>query len=260
MARGLRDGQGEAVVEGSIFRSLRGGMSQLVERLTEEVDVETGVEIRGVRGSDGRYVLERAAGAPIEADAVLLAVPAFVAADQLRGLAPEASDALGEIPYVSVASVVTVHEPGSVEVTGSGMLVAGGGARVVKAVTYVSNKWPHLADDRIVLRSSVGRRGQEEPVGWDEDRLVDAVLDDLGDLVGVEGCPAAIEVTRWERALPQYETAHLDRLDRIERALAAHPRVRLAGAAYRGVGISACVRDARTVADRLVAEITGRPA
>lgn len=259
MARGLRDGQREPAADGSIFRSLRGGMSQLVERLVEEVDIETGVEIRTVREADDRYVLEPAAGAAIEADAVLLAVPAFAAADQLRALAPEASDALGEIPYVSVASVITVHEPGSVEVTGSGMLVAGGGAHVVKAVTYVSNKWPHLADDRIVLRSSVGRRGHQEPVGWDEDRLVDAVLDDLGELVGVEGRPAAVEVTRWERALPQYEPAHLDRLDRIERALAPHPRVRLAGAAYRGVGISACVRDARTVADRLVAEVTGRP-
>lgn len=260
MARGLRDERREPATDGSIFRSLRGGMSQLVVRLTEEVDVETGVEIRTVRESDGRYVLEPAGGDPIEVDAVLLAVPAFAAAEQVRGLAPEASDALREIPYVSVASVITVHEPASAGMTGSGMLVAGGGTRVVKAVTYVSNKWPHLADDRIVLRSSVGRRGREEPVGWDEDRLVDAVLDDLGDLVGVEGRPTAVEVTRWERALPQYETTHLDRLDRIDRALAAHPRVRLAGAAYRGVGISACVRDARTVADRLVAEVTGRSA
>lgn len=261
LARGLRADLGEASVGGSIFRSLRGGLNQLVRRLVEEVEVETRTPIRLVERAGGRYALRRAFGDPIEVDAVVLAVPAFAAGALLRDLAPEASDAMREIPYVSVASVLTVHEPDSVELSGSGMLVTHGASRAVKAVTYVSNKWPQLIrDDRVVLRSSVGRRDQPEPLDWDDDRLVDTVLEDLRDLVDIRRSPTAVEVTRWQRALPQYEPSHLDRLGRIDRAVATLPRLAVAGAAYRGVGVSACVRDGRLAAAQVAGEITSVPA
>ncbi len=269
LARGLRattsDATSDDRAEGSVFRSLRGGMSRLIERLGEEVRVETRTPVRLVgrsgSGSGSGYVLERATGDPVEVDALILAVPAFVAGALLRDVAPEASETLHQIPYVSVASIITVHEPGSVEVTGSGMLVPHGGSRAVKAVTYVSNKWEHLVDDdRVVLRSSVGRRGAEEAVAWEDERLVDTVLRDLRDLVGVHRSPTEVEITRWERALPQYETDHLDRLARLDRALAIHQRLALAGAAYRGVGISACVQDGRRAATRIASALSSVPA
>lgn len=253
LARGLRrtgqrGAQGSA---GSIFRALRGGFATLVERLAEHVDVAMPVPIRLIEREGDRFALRAGGDETYPADLVIVAVPAYVAGTLLRELVPAASEALREIPYVSVANVITVHAAGSVELRGSGMLVPEGEAEVVKALSYVSNKWPHLAPDgRIVIRSSVGRRGAEDPVGWDDERLIAWVLDDLGDLLGLDGQPTAVEITRWDRAIPQYEPAHLDRLDRLHRALADHPRIAVAGAAYAGVGITACVQDARDAAER----------
>lgn len=257
LARGLRSTASGSAEEGSVFRSLRGGMSRLVERLAEEVCVETGTSVDLIHRSGGSYVLRRRSGDPVEAQGVIVALPAFAAAEVIGELAPDAADVLHEIPYVSVATVITVHEAGTVEVAGSGMLIPQGESRLVKAITYVSNKWPHVVgDDRVVLRSSVGRRGDEEAVGWGDERLVDAVLADLREILGVRAAPVDVAITRWDDALPQYEPGHLGRLARIDRALDSEPRLRLAGAAYGGVGVATCVRDGRRAAEEVTSAIS----
>ena len=59
-------------------------------------------------------------------------------------------------------------------------------------------------------------------------------------------------MSRWPDAFAQYEPGHLDRVDRIEAALRGDmPGVVVAGAAYRGVGIPACVASARRAAAAL---------
>lgn len=65
--------------------------------------------------------------------------------------------------------------------------------------------------------------------------------------------PLATKIVRFERAIPQYCVGHLDHVARIDEALAALPRLHLAGAAYRGVGVAACIRDGTAVAQRVVA-------
>ena len=63
-------------------------------------------------------------------------------------------------------------------------------------------------------------------------------------------------VTRWPNGFAQYRPGHLDRVAAIEAALAADaPGLLVAGAAYRGVGIPACIRAASQVADRAVSRV-----
>ena len=49
--------------------------------------------------------------------------------------------------------------------------------------------------------------------------------------------------------MPQYQVGHLETVAAIERRLAGHPGLALAGSAYRGVGISDCVRSGEDAAD-----------
>ena len=58
-------------------------------------------------------------------------------------------------------------------------------------------------------------------------------------------------VTRWGGALPQYNVGHLERVAAIRAAVAAQPGLAVAGAAYDGVGIPACVATARAAADSI---------
>lgn len=241
------------------FVTIRGGLTRLVDRLVRTappggapVTVSRSTPVRLVEAGRNGYVARLPGGEQVFADAVVLAVPTYVAAAVLRPVLPDAVGALREIPYVSVATIILVYPPGTALPPGSGMVVPATAGRLVKAATWVSAKWPHLTPGgEVVVRASVGRRGDEEALRLDDAELARAVHEDLCDLVGVSARPCAWLVTRWERAVPQYEPAHLDRLDRVQRALAAHPRLALAGAGYQGVGISACVQQAHAAARRI---------
>jgi oxygen-dependent protoporphyrinogen oxidase len=72
-------------------------------------------------------------------------------------------------------------------------------------------------------------------------------------MVGQLPPPAGTVVQRWGGALPQYAPGHPDRIERIRATLAAnHPTLALAGAAYDGVGIAACVRSGEAAAEEIV--------
>ena len=60
-------------------------------------------------------------------------------------------------------------------------------------------------------------------------------------------------MTRWGGGLPQYNVGHVDRVARIRAAVEGQPGLAVAGAAYDGVGIPACVATARAAVTRVLA-------
>ena len=128
--------------------------------------------------------------------------------------------------------------------TGSGFLVPPVDGRSVKAVTFSSTKWgwyAGAAPGLVVVRASVGRMGEEAVLQRDDADLVDLVLADLTDALGVTDPPLDARVTRWGGGLPQYTVGHRGRVERIRAAVAELPGLAVAGAAYDGVGVPACV-------------------
>jgi oxygen-dependent protoporphyrinogen oxidase len=57
--------------------------------------------------------------------------------------------------------------------------------------------------------------------------------------------------------MPQYVLGHLERVERIERAVSAHPGLAVAGAAYRGVGVPDCIRSGELAAESLAHALAG---
>jgi oxygen-dependent protoporphyrinogen oxidase len=241
---------------GPVFYAHPGGMERLVDALVAHLgpaDVRLGAAVEAIvptdrRGGGAAYRLEPAG---VDADGVVVAVPAPAAATMLADAAPDAAALLRGIEYASVA-LVTLAFPSSavarpLEV--SGYLVPRREGRLTTAVSWASSKWAHLGGDQVVVRASAGRFGDRRAMDLDDGALVAAVLDELAEATGVEGPPAEVRVSRWSDSFPQYTPGHLDRVDRLERSVAARlPGVRLAGAAYRGVGIPACVRAGREAA------------
>jgi oxygen-dependent protoporphyrinogen oxidase len=94
----------------------------------------------------------------------------------------------------------------------------------------------------------MGRFGDDRPGHMSDDEIVRRVLDDLGPMMRLRSQPTDAVVTRWPAAFPQYAPGHLERVSSIERAVAQLPGLALAGAAYRGVGIPACIASGRRAA------------
>jgi oxygen-dependent protoporphyrinogen oxidase len=104
----------------------------------------------------------------------------------------------------------------------------------------------------VILRASAGRFGDERALELDEGELVDRLRADLGTTMGLDGEPTEVRVTRWPSSFPQYVPGHLQRVARIEDAVAAEaPGIIVTGAAFRGVGLPACIRQGREAAAQL---------
>ncbi|RJK92987.1 protoporphyrinogen oxidase [Vallicoccus soli] len=268
---------------GPVFAGVRGGVGRLPAAVARAsgAQVRTGAAVRGLRRTPGGWELVVGpASAPevVRADAVVLAVPAPAAARLLAPLVPAAAAEVGHVPYASVA-LVTAAFPAAVlgegsgggpgggsgggsggGLVGSGLLVPPVERRLVKAATFSSRKWGWVGEGSgtVVLRTSVGRAGDERDLQRDDAELAAAALADLAEVTGAPGLrtrPLDVVVTRWGGGLPQYAVGHLARVRRVRAALEPHPGLALAGAAYDGVGVPACVASGRAAAARVVAAL-----
>jgi oxygen-dependent protoporphyrinogen oxidase len=268
-----------------VFTTLAGGLGTLPEALARSCGaaVRTGAMVRElVRTEHGWRLTVGSAHAPeqIDADAVILAIPARPASRLLGHVdgpqASAAASALAGIGYASMA-IVTLAYPTSAfpqAISGSGYLVPAVDGRPVKAVTFSTVKWPHLATPPArprpaavggagalhVVRCSIGRIGEEGVLQRDDGDLAELAAADLAAATGVAGRPVVARVTRWGGGLPQYEVGHLDRVRRIREQVAALPGLAVCGAAYDGIGIPACIASARLAAGQVLAQLRTRPA
>ena len=125
----------------------------------------------------------------------------------------------------------------------------------MKAATFSTLKWPHLAAQAPVhiVRCSLGRSGDVAVLQRDDEDLADLAAAELAGALGITAAPVAQRVSRWGGGLPQYNVGHLDRVAAIRAAVAGQPGLAVAGAAYDGVGIPACVATARSAASQVTA-------
>ena len=241
---------------GPVFATLADGVASLPHALVDALPAGA-VRLRTPahslrRGADGFELTVGADREVLPADAVVLTVPAGKAARLLAEVAPDAVEPLEGIPYASMA-VVAMAFPGQDLADGSGLLVPPVTGRLVKGVTISSQKWPHLdADGLLRVRSSVGRYLEEEQLQRPDDELTAAVVAEVAELLDLDRPePVETHLVRWGGGLPQYLVGHLDRVAQVRGAVDAVPALAVAGAAYDGVGVPACIRSARTAVARL---------
>ncbi|WP_433500515.1 protoporphyrinogen oxidase [Sphaerimonospora sp. CA-214678] len=251
---------------GPVFATLKHGMGSLPQAVAKAsgADVRTGTMARElVRTETGWRLIagptrEEEA---IDADAVILAVPARPASRLLEREVPGAAAELARIEYSSMA-VVTLAYPRTAfprMPRGSGYLVPAVEGRPVKAATFATTKWPHLAEagrDLVIVRCSIGRLGEEKILQRDDAELAALAMDEMTEITGVRGLPVDRRVTRWGGSLPQYDVGHLDRVARARAAVVAQPGLAVCGAAYDGVGVPACAATGRAAADRVLEHLS----
>ncbi len=281
-ARSTSFDRSSANPSGPAFWSLRESTASLADRLGEALDrrgvtVLTGVRADALRAgaaSNGlpRWTVElggtsasRKGRSTVEADGVVLAVDAPEASRLLRPLAPASASLLADIDYSSVA-VITVCVPEDAigaDLPGTGFLVprastVEGRHALMTGCTYLSRKWPHLGRPGDELfRVSTGRSGDDRHRDLDDDELAAAAFGELSAILDLHGAPTEVRVTRWDQAFPQYRVGHLIRVATVEKAVAALGGVAVAGSAFRGVGIPACIASGRAAAGAVVEALGG---
>lgn len=253
----LRQGQaqkgGTSGARYSLFLSFDRGMQVLVDALAQ-VNADIRLNTRAERLKlDGRtWTITTNTGEQIEADAVCLAVPAYLAASLLDG---HLAEKLTQIKYASTATINFAYKRSDIghPLNGFGFVVPFIEKRSLLACTFSSVKFSGRApENHVLLRAFAGGALQPETFALDESTMAARVETDLRELLGITSKPLFTEVAKWERSMPQYEVGHLDRIAEIENEVNKLPGLALAGNSYRGAGIPDCIRSGQTAAESIL--------
>ena len=253
---------------GPAFSSVTGGLARFADQVTRllgerGVRVVLGFAVERLErpdrsGGSGRvrpgWSVVTGTGARFAADAVVVAVPPGPAASLLEPHAATSAARLGGITSASVAMICLAYRAAEVgnPLDGSGFLVSRRDRRLMTACSWASSKWPDVAaPGMVVLRVSAGRTGDGRALALSDDLLVAKLHQELAPALGITGEPVARHVTRWVDAFPQYASGHAEVVAAVEHGLPAGLEV--AGAAYQGVGVPACIGSGRAAARRALA-------
>ena len=230
------------------FRSFAGGMADIVDALLARLGsaVRTAMGVTGIAPARRGYRLTLTGGSVVEADGVVLALPAWAAVRFVAGLGVAAARRLDDVIYYPSVTVSLAYEENRIagKLEGTGFISAGESGAPVRACTYASLKYPGRAPRGFaLLRAFVAPvDGDPAPVAHRE----------LAKILGITSAPLWSRAFHWTRGLPRYKPRHAERVAEVRRLLCRLPPLEIAGAGVDGAGVSACVKSGREAAQRLL--------
>jgi len=256
-----------------LFITLKGGLEQLTTKLTEYLEptrTYLGRRVAGIElapgGPDGpadscsrRYQIHLEGGVSLEADAIVLAMPAYESGTLVSRLDPVSGELLSAIPYSSSMTVSLGFGAGAKEQLppGFGFLVPRKENRRMLACTFVHRKFSHRAPhDMALLRCFLGGSRDGGVLDLPDGEVMAVVRQELKEILNFSAEPRFWRIHRWPASMAQYVVGHAERIQKLQRRLADLPGLYLAGNGYAGIGISDCIRTGKAAAERAL-EIVG---
>lgn len=242
-----------------LFLAPQQGMQALTDRLAAALPagtISTGIEVTSLRPmpSGGAWGVSTSGSPEACFEGAVLAVPAGAAAKLTAGFDPALSGLLGGIEYAGATIVCLGYrrEQTSRPIDGFGVVIPHVEGRHALAVSFASHKFPGRAPEGCELaRVFFGGALQPETGELPDSELIRLAVQELRSFVGLQGEPLLVEIARWGGCMPQYHIGHQQRVGEIERLVAGHGGLVLAGAAYRGVGVPQCIASGREAAQSL---------
>jgi len=244
------------------LHTLQGGVGTLTGRMAELLGdrLQTEAPVEGLeQRRDGAWLVH-GPGGTVEADAVVLACPADVQARLVRGLDPEAAEALDAIPYAPIAVVITASPAGSWDHNpdGFGVLVApesreGG----VLGTLFTSCVFPgHVPDGEVLLRTLIGGAACPEATTMSDAQLLGWTRQHHSRFFGTErAAPIFHRIHRHDAGIPQYLPGHLGRVQVVRQAQHRLPGLFFHGNHLDGIAVKDCARASRDLAEQVRAHL-----
>jgi oxygen-dependent protoporphyrinogen oxidase len=242
--------------------SFRKGLSQLTETLAAKLgddlikNVEFAIQSVQATSADNRAARFAIAIKPSEHEQTItcqnlvFATPAYVTSSIIASFSDELSRLLGEVEYPPVSIVHLAYDkaaqPNAIE--GFGVLVAPVDRMNILGCLFSSSLFAGRApNDKYLFTVFMGGARTPELTSLSDDELVAKAHQDVGKILNLKASPTLISISRWPRAIPQYNLGHATRLKRIAELTDPATGIYLAGNYLNGVSISDCVQ----AADRL---------
>ena len=241
-----------------LFTSLKNGMQQMVEALAASLP-QSSIRLRqqnlSLRPMNDDWQIE-SAGINERFQDVLLAVPAPAAAGLLRQFHPALIEGLAKIEYTSTAAVALAYDQADLP-AGHGFLVPRSEGRKLMACTFVHKKFSHRAPgDAKLLRCFFSSSRMPDLLTHSDEALQQFARQELKEILGLTAEPRFARTFRWDRAMAQYETGHLDRVAEMEKIIAAMPGFHIIGNSFHGIGVPDCIKSARLAVEQITSGVS----
>ncbi|PMP71936.1 MAG: protoporphyrinogen oxidase [Thermodesulfovibrio aggregans] len=239
----------------AVLMSFKGGMSDLINAL--EIKLSSKIikakKVVNISKNNSFYTVYFNDG-QIDAEKVIFACPAYESAEILKELDREISDILKTIPYPPLSVVAFGFKKQQIGFGTSlyGFLIPYREKRKILGTLFDSSIFPNRAPDGyVLLRSMIGGRRSPELAMLNDEKLIDTALTELRDILQIKGEPYFIKIFRWQKAIPQYELGHEEKLMKIEQRLQKFPGLYLTGNAYRGVSVNDCIENSLKLSETI---------
>jgi oxygen-dependent protoporphyrinogen oxidase len=212
-------------------------------------------------GSDERsgFTVEftrKGIGHRVSTDSLVIATTASAASVLASDLDEELSGLLCEIKYPKLAVVHLSYDVDRIDrkLDGFGFLVAPKEPLNILGCVWNSSLFRGRAPEgKALLTVFAGGARNPQVVDLPDDELVSRVHADLARALGISCEPTIISITRYERAIPQYNIGHAARVQRIESLIEAVPGLFLVGNYLHGVSTGDCIKHSETTTTKIAA-------
>lgn len=249
--------------------SFRHGTGTLTNKLANSLGetVKTAAPVGTISAAPNRaaQIVRLENGETVQAAAVILAAPAYIASHIVSELDPKLSHTLSGIAYASVAvfSAAYYRKQAVTPPQGFGVLIPRSEKVRTLGIVWNSSLFPGRAPDgQFIITSFLG--GATDPNLLDEsDEQIAAIAQkDSAEILGITGQPTTVALWRHPKALPQYNLGHGAIVESLRAAECSHPGLFLAGNYLEGPSIGKCVehsfKTAEAVRDFLNTSRPGR--
>jgi len=250
---GKKVGAGPGGVLTSFYDGMEVFIMGLKNYLGERLKTESRVVSIDKKGDT--YIVFLSDNSRFEAEGVIIASPAHSTSEIVRDFNKNLSQTLGEIPYPPVSVVCLGYKKDRLKqpLDGFGFLVPKREGKKLLGTLWDSSIFPNRAPEGyVLLRSMLGGARSAEIALREDDRLIDTVLGDLKDIMGIGIRPDFIKIYRHEKGIPQYLLGHQKRLDAIDEIVRRYKGLYITGNSYRGIGVNDCIENSFKLTERIV--------
>ncbi|MGH9865489.1 MAG: protoporphyrinogen oxidase [Candidatus Acidiferrales bacterium] len=264
IVRGAMKSRGNRPRTRPTLAGFKRGMGSFMDALARKLGsaVTTGVRVDSLQSAGDAGWSIRCSGTQgpetLRADAIVIATPAYEAANLVKKIAEGVSATLSGIPYAPVAVVAEGYRREDVghALNGFGFLIPRKEGLGTLGTVWNSSLFPGRAPEgMVVMTSFIGGAMDPRILEMDEDQIANQVREEIGKVLQITGPPAARRVWIHAKALPQYNLGHAQRVRAIREELENHRGIFIAGNYLEGPSIGGCVsqgfRTAKSVLEHL---------
>lgn len=216
-------------------------------------------EVTSIEKKNSGYVVSYLHGEQKESiacDAVISALPAFIASNLFNKFDEKASEHFNAVYYPPVFVLTLAYDKKDVgqPLDGFGFLIPQKERKSFLGAIWNSVIFPNRAgDDKALFTLFIGGARDPEIINFDKEVLIKKVRKEFEDIMKINGAPEFISYKFWSKAIPQYNVGYVEHENYFDEFEKNNPGIILSGNYRGGISVGDCIKNAAKVFDKIKA-------